>query len=227
MNESLLDCEVDLTEFKDFPDGEVYCRVTGELRGKDDADDEALGPREGNQYGPIQLLRFANRVPLQYQQSACAIFKAVTETHFRQYGLAQPRGGLPQGPMVLLVHIASVWVPFTSESKEAVAHYPEIIRELKLALKECGRKLSVFLHQREHQKNQAKRRSIFEVYIGELVQAVARLTGTPGVAVVTAGPGVVKTSRPSASPHLSFGGFVGGEVLGSKLSVTSKAKYAE
>jgi DNA topoisomerase-6 subunit B len=155
---------------------EVGLAYGGELRGKEDEDEEVLGPREGGQYGPIQLLRFANRVPLQYQQSACAIFKAVAETNFRQYGLSQPRGGLPQGPMVLLVHIASVWVPFTSESKEAVAHYPEILKEIKLALKECGRKLSVFLHQREHAKNQAKRRSIFEVYIGELVEAVARLT---------------------------------------------------
>ncbi|HEY3357648.1 MAG TPA: DNA topoisomerase VI subunit B [Polyangia bacterium] len=155
---------------------EVGLAYGGELLGKEDADEEALGPREGGQYGPIQLLRFANRVPLQYQQSACSIFKAVAETNFRQYGLSQPRGALPQGPMVLIVHIASVWVPFTSESKEAVAHYPEIIKELKLALKECGRKLSVFLHAREHQRNQAKRRSIFEVYIGELVEAVARLT---------------------------------------------------
>jgi DNA topoisomerase-6 subunit B len=57
-----------------------------------------------------------------------------------------------------------------------VAHYPEIIKEIKLALKECGRKLSVFLHQRQHQRNQEKRRSIFELYIGELVASVHKLT---------------------------------------------------
>ncbi|MBI5480961.1 MAG: DNA topoisomerase VI subunit B [Deltaproteobacteria bacterium] len=148
----------------------------GELLGKAEDDDETFGPRESGQFGPIQLLRFANRVPLQYQQSACAIFKAVAETNFRQYGLSQPRGGLPQGPMVLFVHIASVWVPFTSESKEAVAHYPEIIKEIKLALRECGRKLSVFLHHRERARNQEKRRSIFELYIGELVESVHKLT---------------------------------------------------
>jgi DNA topoisomerase VI subunit B len=155
---------------------EVGLAYGGELLGKAEDDDDDLGPRESGQFGPIQLLRFANRVPLQYQQSGCAIFKAVAETNFRPYGLSQPRGALPQGPMVLFVHIASVWVPFTSESKEAVAHYPEIIKEIKLALRECGRKLSIFLHQRANQRNQDKRRSIFELYIGELVTSVHKLT---------------------------------------------------
>src|SRR3989344_1372100 len=79
----------------------------------------------------IKLLRFANRVPLQYQQSACAITKSVISTAWRNYGLSQSKGALPIGPVVLLVHIASVWVPFTSESKEAIAHYPEIVKEIK------------------------------------------------------------------------------------------------
>ena len=90
----------------------------------------------------VDLLRFANRVPLQYQQSGCAITKAVLGIDWRSYGLSQSKGALPLGPVVLFVHIASVWVPFTSESKEAVAGYPEIMRELRLALQECGRKLA-------------------------------------------------------------------------------------
>ncbi len=134
---------------------------------------------EDRAQGPIQLLRFANRVPLQYQQSACAIFKAVVETNWKQYGLAQPRGGLPLGPMVLLVHFASAWVPFTSESKEAIAHYPDIMREVKLALREVGRKLAIFLHHRERARLDARRKSIFEMYIGELCASLHNLTGTP------------------------------------------------
>src|SRR5262245_12198684 len=130
---------------------EVGLAYGGDLRAQDeDADDAQANPIEQStsEAGPITLLRFANRVPLQYQQSACAIFRSVVETKWRQYGLTHPRGGLPQGAMVLLVHIASVWVPFTSESKEAVAHYPEIMKEIKLGLRECGRKLSIFLHRR-------------------------------------------------------------------------------
>jgi len=153
----------------------------GGLRGG--YDEEETSPHESAkaadaQYGPITLLRLANRVPLQYQQSACVTFKAVVETNWRQYGLSQPRGGLPQGPMVLLVHIASVWVPFTSESKEAVAHYDEIIKEVRLALQECGRQLGRFLRQREHARREERRRSIFEMYIGELVESLGKLTRT-------------------------------------------------
>jgi DNA topoisomerase-6 subunit B len=83
-----------------------------------------------------KVMRFANRVPLLYQNSACAVTKSVLTSNWRSYGLQQSKGALPPGPLVILVHIASVWVPFTSESKEAVAHYPEIIKEFKLALQE-------------------------------------------------------------------------------------------
>jgi len=146
----------------------------GELRGVAD-EEEDVGPTEGE--APIRLMRFTNRAPLQYQQSACAIFRGVVETNWRQYGLTQPRGSLPLGPMVLFVHIASVWVPFTSESKEAVAHYPEIIKEVKLALREVGRKLHAFLRHRAHEAHEAKRRSIFELYIPEVSLAIEKLTG--------------------------------------------------
>jgi DNA topoisomerase-6 subunit B len=83
-----------------------------------------------------RVIRYANRVPLLYQQSACATFKAVLETAWRNYGVAQSRGALPAGPMVVFVHMGSVWVPFTSESKEAIADYDEIRKEIKLALQE-------------------------------------------------------------------------------------------
>ena len=74
---------------------------------------------------PIRLMRFANRVPLLYQQGACSITESVTDTTWRSYGISQSRDSLPIGPIVLVVHMASVWVPFTSESKEAIAHYEE------------------------------------------------------------------------------------------------------
>ena len=75
--------------------------------------------------------------------------------NWKNYGLSQPRGSLPIGPMVAMVHIASVWVPFTSESKEAIAHYPEIIKEINFALQECGRRLSVYLSRRRRQADRA------------------------------------------------------------------------
>jgi DNA topoisomerase-6 subunit B len=123
------------------------------------------------------VIRYANRVPLLYQQSACATFKAVLDTTWRNYGVAQSRGALPAGPMVIFVHMASVWVPFTSESKEAIADYDEIRKEIKLALQECGRRLGVFLRRRERAKGEFRRRNIFELYIEEVVDACSRLKG--------------------------------------------------
>jgi DNA topoisomerase-6 subunit B len=124
-----------------------------------------------------RVIRYANRVPLLYQQSACATFKAVLETAWRTYGIGQSRGALPGGPMVIFVHMASVWVPFTSESKEAIADYDEIRKEIKLALQECGRRVGVFLRRRERAKSEFRRRNIFDLYIEEVVDACARLKG--------------------------------------------------
>jgi DNA topoisomerase-6 subunit B len=114
---------------------------------------------------PVALYRFANRVPLLYQQGACAISKAVVETSWRSYELQQPRGALPAGPLMLMVHIASVWVPFTSESKEAIAHYPEILKEIKLALQECGRKLAMHIRRHQREREAERKRSYIEKYI--------------------------------------------------------------
>jgi DNA topoisomerase VI subunit B len=124
----------------------------------------------------LQLLRFANRVPLQYQQSACAITKSVIDTNWRNYSLSQSKGALPQGPIVLAIHMASVWVPFTSESKEAVAHYPEILKQLKLAIQEVGRKLSSYIRRTVRVKEQKERLSLFEKYIPEIADSLHRLT---------------------------------------------------
>ncbi|MBS3151023.1 DNA topoisomerase VI subunit B [Candidatus Woesearchaeota archaeon] len=124
----------------------------------------------------IRLMRFANRVPLLYQQGACAITEAVTETNWKPYGLQQSGNNMPTGPAIILVHIASVWVPFTNEAKEAIAHYDEIIKEIKLALQECGRKLSIYIHRHIRAAEQREKISLFEKYIPELVAALSSLT---------------------------------------------------
>jgi len=137
----------------------------------------AEGEQQDDDSELARVIRYANRVPLLYQQSACATFKAALETAWRNYGVTQSRGALPAGPMVVFVHMASVWVPFTSESKEAIADYDEIRKEIKLALQECGRRLGVFLRRRERAKSEFRRRNIFELYIEEVVEACARLKG--------------------------------------------------
>ncbi|MCZ7648446.1 MAG: DNA topoisomerase VI subunit B [Planctomycetota bacterium] len=137
----------------------------------------AEGEQEDDDTELARVIRFANRVPLLYQQSACASFKATLKTAWRGYGLSQSRGALPQGPMVIFVHMASVWVPFTSEAKEAIAEYDEILTEIKRALQECGRKLGIYIRKRQHARSEFDRRNTFQRYIEEVALACNSIKG--------------------------------------------------
>ncbi len=121
------------------------------------------------------VLRFANRVPLLYQQGACAVTKSIVGTNWKPYGLQQSGSSVPVGPVTILVHIASVWVPFTSESKEAIAHYPEIVKEVKLALQECGRKLAIYVHKKKRIASEGAKRGYIETFIPHIAEALVEL----------------------------------------------------
>ncbi|HLD43338.1 MAG TPA: DNA topoisomerase VI subunit B [Candidatus Nanoarchaeia archaeon] len=125
----------------------------------------------------VRLLRLANRVPLLYQQGACAITKSVISTAWKDYGLNQSRGALPIGPVTLVVHLASVWVPFTSESKEAIAHYPEIVKEVKLALQEVGRNLASYVSKKRRVQFEGKKRDYIRMFIPHVGEALKELIG--------------------------------------------------
>jgi DNA topoisomerase VI subunit B len=134
---------------------------------------------------PAEIIRFANRVPLQYQQAACSITKSVIKTKWKQYGLNQSNGNIPVGPVVLTVHIASVWVPFTSESKEAIAHYPEIIKEIKLAVQECGRQLGKYVRKQHKAKDEEKKKSYLEKYIPIIGEALKEILPDTKPTIIT------------------------------------------
>ena len=128
---------------------------------------------------PAHLLRFANRVPLLYEQGGCAITHAVLQTNWKNYGLKQPKGALPLAPMAIVVHLASVWVPFTSEAKEAIAQYPEIVKELKLGLQACARRLAEHLRREKRLQNEYDKRTRIEKYlphIGIALQEILHLS---------------------------------------------------
>lgn len=119
-----------------------------------------------------RVLRYANRVPLLYQPGACLLQRSVVSTDWKNYGLQQARGALPTGPLLVFCHVASVWVPFTSESKEAIADYPEIQKEIKLALQECGRRLRIFVNRRRREADAEKKRSYIDKYIPHIGEAL-------------------------------------------------------
>ncbi|HJJ40272.1 MAG TPA: DNA topoisomerase VI subunit B [Methanocorpusculum sp.] len=127
--------------------------------------------------GQATLLRFANRVPLLYQQGACAITNAIQSVNWKTYGLSQQ--GLPVGPILILVHVAATNVPFTSESKDAVASVPEVEREIVLALQELGRDLKLFLSRREKNKLQDDRARAICAVIPLIAEKVADIVELP------------------------------------------------
>ncbi len=142
-----------------------------------------VGIGYGGSIDEAKIMRFANRVPLLYQQGDCAIAKSIQTIDWKRYGLEGDK--TPVGPIVIFVHICSVWVPFTSESKEAVASYPIILKEVKLALQEATRKLSIYLSGVRKAEYQAERMRIFERYAGETAFALNELTGVPAQQIET------------------------------------------
>jgi DNA topoisomerase VI subunit B len=160
-------------------DANIEIEAGGHMRKKVPvaANDELLAQKNE----PVRLLRFANRVPLLYQQASCAITKAVTQTNWRGYGLQQSKGALPVAPMAIIVHVASVWVPYTSESKEAIEPYPEILKEIKLGLQQCGRELVRYLRRNARMHEEYDRRSYIEKFlphIGIALQEMLALSDT-------------------------------------------------
>jgi DNA topoisomerase-6 subunit B len=128
--------------------------------------------------GSVELLRFANRVPLVYQRGACATTDVVKGIGWRNYGLDQPGGsGMPNGPAVILVHVASTNVPFTSESKDAVANVPAIEDEIELAIREAARELKSYLNKRRSLQKRRKKQEVIGDILPEMADKLAEVTG--------------------------------------------------
>jgi DNA topoisomerase-6 subunit B len=129
---------------------------------------------------PVQILRFANRVPLLFQQGACAITNAISNLDWRRYGLDQKGGsGIPGGPAVILVHVASTKIPFTSEAKEAVAEDPEIDKELTLALQAAARHLRTHLSRKSRRDFASDKFAIIQRILPKLAEKTSQLVGKP------------------------------------------------
>ena len=163
---------------KEFP-GEFYSAVIRKpsvYRGNPFQVQAALVYGENLNLNQALLLRFANHTPLLYNQAECVITKAAQEINWRSYGLSQSEGSLPNAPVVILVDFLSVWIPYTSEGKQAIANYPEILKEIKLALQEIGRDLGSFLRKKAKIRERILRKQLFERYIPEVAKSLEILT---------------------------------------------------
>jgi len=128
--------------------------------------------------GKAEVMRFANRVPLVYQRGACATTDVVKSINWRNYNLDQPGGsGIPNGPAVIMVHVASTNVPFTSESKDAVANVPELESEIELAIREAARELKSFLKKRRSMQQRREKQDKLATILPEMAEKLTQVTG--------------------------------------------------
>ena len=128
--------------------------------------------------GPIEILRFANRVPLMYQQGGCLLTKALEAVNWKSYGLDQPGGsGIPKGPAAVLVHLASTNVQFTSEAKEAVSYNEEVFDEVRKAMLEVGRGLKNHLKKSSERKKAKEKFELVNIILPEIAKKSSELLG--------------------------------------------------
>jgi DNA topoisomerase-6 subunit B len=128
----------------------------------------------------VSILRIANRVPLLYQPGACAITKAVESMDWRRYGLDQRGGsGKPFGPAIILVHVASTKIPFTSEGKEAIANNEDIHNEIVQALRLCARNLKSHLNKKDKKGKTHAKFEIVQQILPEMASKSAKMLNRP------------------------------------------------
>lgn len=124
----------------------------------------------------VRVMRFANRVPLVYQQGACVTVEAIRDIGWKNYGLEGSRGSVPQGPAVIMVHVASTNVPFTSESKDAIASVPEIRDEVERAVREVGRDLKDYVNKRESRRKRREKQRVIQNIVPQIADKVSEVT---------------------------------------------------
>ena len=150
-----------ICDFKPMQVEVAIARVTG---GKIDGDE------------PVQVLRFANRVPLQFDKSACAIVKAITTVNWRSYGLRQPKDAVPTGPYILAVSVVSPFIKFKNASKETIDASDELVEEIRRALMQAGQRLSRHLSRENKAADLEEKILHLEKFGPVLVDTLVRIT---------------------------------------------------
>jgi DNA topoisomerase-6 subunit B len=125
---------------------------------------------------PVQVLRFANRVPLQFDKAACAIVKAITTVNWRAYGLRQPKDALPTGPYILAISVVSPFIKFKNASKETIDASDELVEEIRRAIMQAGQRLSRHLSRENKAADLEEKIQHIEKFGPVLVDTLVRIT---------------------------------------------------
>lgn len=140
----------------------------------------------------VTVLRFANRVPLQFDKSACAIVKAIESVNWRAYGLVQPKNSIPQGPYVIAVSVVSPFIKFKNASKETIDASDELVGEIRLALIQAGQRLSRHIKREERADALEQKLRHIEQFCPILVDGLCRITSAPAERRKRAEAGLIK-----------------------------------
>lgn len=131
----------------------------------------------GSDDQPVQLLRFANRVPLQFDKSGCAITWAIESVNWKSYGLAQPKDSLPLGPYVFAVSVVSPFIKFKNASKETIDASDELVEEIRRALMQAGQKLSRHIRHEQKEADLERKLAHIEQFGPILVEKLVVIAG--------------------------------------------------
>ncbi len=141
---------------------------------------------------PVQILRFANRVPLQFDKAACAISKSVESVNWKLYGLSQPKGSMPQGPYIFAVSVVSPFIKFKNASKETVDASDELVDEIRRALQQCGQRLSAHIHREDREADMERKIQHIQQFAPILVDGLCRITSAKDARKKRANEGLQK-----------------------------------
>lgn len=130
----------------------------------------------GPEDSAAQVLRFANRVPLQFDKSSCAIVKSIESVNWKAYGLNQPKNGLPLGPYIIAVSVVSPFIKFKNASKETIDASDELVEEIRKALIQAGQRLSKHIKHEDKAAELEKKLRHIEQFCPILVNGLCHIT---------------------------------------------------
>ena len=131
---------------------------------------------KGKEESTVQLLRFANRVPLQFDKASCAITKAVESVNWKTYGISQSRKSLPQGPYVFAISVTSPFIKFKNASKETIDASEELVDEIRFALMKAGQKLKRHISKEQHTEDLIRKKEYIEKFAPILIRKIKDIT---------------------------------------------------
>lgn len=135
----------------------------------------AFGGGAGRKVGEetkMEIMRFANRVPLLFDQGNCALTKSVQSIDWKRYDIKDPENA----PITIFVNFISVHIPYTGAGKQAIADEEEVLEESRLALMQTGRKAGIYISHRRREAENQQKRQMFYKYIPEICRALSTIT---------------------------------------------------